>query len=54
LLLPLLAVDQDRERPGYPAFVLDVAEKGKLAGNRNLGAVWEGSLPSAHVAEDQL
>ena len=50
----LLAVDQDRERSGFPSPVFDVAEKGKLAGNRNRRAVREGSLPSADVVEDQL
>src|SRR5208282_2486620 len=50
----LLAVDQDRERSGLPLSVFDVAEQGKLAGNRNRRAVWQGSLPSADVVEDQL
>jgi len=34
--------------------VFDVAEKGKLPGNGNRRAVWEGSLPSTDVVEDQL
>jgi hypothetical protein len=52
--LQLLAVDQDRERSGLPAPVLDVVEQGQLTRDQDRRAVGQGPLPPRDVVEDEL